>query len=203
MTNLSPKYLDDFDPNFLAFLANLSIADELLPPATSALRAVPVSPLPPRTPSPSPPSDASHRHTFPSARPRTYTADPLDRPSIYRIQSTTEWAWAGFATQGIHDTSVCKIQVGERSKKPRFDKAAYVVFCGRRLGVFLTWYVLIVAGDQTTGHRCPQLHLLRLPHQGQGRRGVPLCTGVFMGAPLERPRYIWHPCTTLPDWPHQ
>ncbi|KAJ7472808.1 hypothetical protein FB451DRAFT_1399006 [Mycena latifolia] len=44
---------------------------------------------------------------------------------------------AGAATQGVPQAHVHK--TGGRCKKPRTKKAAYVVFCGREIGVFRTW----------------------------------------------------------------
>lgn len=50
---------------------------------------------------------------------------------------------AGFSVGGVAGARATKIQTGGRSKKPRFKKAAFVVFSGIRCGYFETWYVIV------------------------------------------------------------
>ncbi|KAJ7469739.1 hypothetical protein B0H11DRAFT_2238184 [Mycena galericulata] len=128
---------DDYeDPEFLALIANLDLADDN-PPAP-----------PPRTPSPRNAAPPAYRHTFPIARTHQYT--PAVRPTLYRFQSPTsqgvtpDWSLAGAATQGVANSTVRVIQTGGRRQqkarsKKAGTKAAYAVFCGLRFGVFLTW----------------------------------------------------------------
>ncbi|KAJ7480224.1 hypothetical protein B0H11DRAFT_2215007 [Mycena galericulata] len=120
------------DPEFLALIANLDLADDDSPAP------------PPRTPSPRHDPPPAYRHTFPIARTHHYT--PPVRPTLYRFQSPTsqgvtpDWSLAGAATQGVPDSTVSVIQTGgPRTKNTGGKKAAYAVFCGLRFGVFLTW----------------------------------------------------------------
>ncbi|KAJ7028875.1 hypothetical protein C8F04DRAFT_1265439 [Mycena alexandri] len=136
---------DEFnDPEFLALLASLDLGQVDQGSASTP---------PPRTPSPRPPSYVDARHTFPSDRPRTTQAAVV--PSAYtptrrlhnspvqhyyydsptRSGHTTEWSVAGTATQGVPGAHVR----GVSPRKKKTKKAAYVVFCGRRCGVFETW----------------------------------------------------------------
>ncbi|KAJ7849476.1 hypothetical protein B0H13DRAFT_1906154 [Mycena leptocephala] len=117
------------DADFIALLAALDLADVSTEP-------------PPRTPSPTP-LRTVQRHTFPSIRSRTHTISPTERPTIYHFESptrrgcTTEWSVAGSATQGVAHAHVHAVQTGARRQKT--SKAAYVVFCGLRVGAFMTW----------------------------------------------------------------
>ncbi|KAJ7886293.1 hypothetical protein B0H13DRAFT_2666737 [Mycena leptocephala] len=73
------------------------------------------SPRPPRTPSPTlPPLVTVQRHTVPSIRDRIYTFPPTERLTMYHFESPTR--------RRVHNRM-----------------AAYVVFCGLRVGVFMTW----------------------------------------------------------------
>ncbi|KAJ7926728.1 hypothetical protein B0H13DRAFT_2313225 [Mycena leptocephala] len=119
------------DPLFNALIANLNLCDVQLPISAGT--------PPPRTPSPRPPPYSATAHTFPSIRPRTYTC----RPVIYHVVSpsqqgyTSEWSLAGSATQGVRGGHVRT--VASPRQKQRTKKAAYVVFCGRRPGVYRLW----------------------------------------------------------------
>ncbi|KAJ7837459.1 hypothetical protein B0H13DRAFT_2261035 [Mycena leptocephala] len=131
--NYNPEW-DDYDPAFLAFIARLDLNDT----------GTALSPPPPRTPSPTPESDAVHRHTFPSMNSRRSDSN-TPNPTVYQFESptrcgsTTHWSLAGSATQGVANAHVRAIQTGGRRKKPRTHIAAYTVFCGRQHGVFKTW----------------------------------------------------------------
>jgi hypothetical protein len=84
---------------------------------------------------------------------------------------------AGHATQGISGARVhAAPSAGRQKKSKRARKAAYVVFCGRRPGVFRTWCVPHIAPalpfelsfaqvrNGEARRRCPQLHFPRLHH---------------------------------------
>ncbi|KAJ7126219.1 hypothetical protein C8R44DRAFT_874591 [Mycena epipterygia] len=128
----------DYDnAEFVALLASLDLREPSPTPPTLLLCTPP-----PRTPSPQPPAYSAGGHTFPSARPRMYTT--TSSPTVYHYTSptrsghTSSWSVAGAATQGVAHASVHTIQRGPNSRK-HTKKAAYVVFCGLRCGVFLTW----------------------------------------------------------------
>ncbi|KAJ6544604.1 hypothetical protein DFH09DRAFT_1321807 [Mycena vulgaris] len=130
------------DPTFLTLLSGLNL-DEFTQNQPSAAASQPPSPT--RTPSPQPPAYSAHRHTFPSVRSQTYTS-PAASATVYHYNSpsrrghTTDWSIAGSATQGVPRATVYAIhQHPSPSKTKPAKKAAYVVFCGRRCGVFLTW----------------------------------------------------------------
>ncbi|KAJ7154959.1 hypothetical protein C8R43DRAFT_1126344 [Mycena crocata] len=63
--------------------------------------------------------------------------------TVYRFQSpsisgsTREWSIAGNATQGVPGGRVYVVQSPSKKRGPK--KAVFVVFCGTRYGVFLTW----------------------------------------------------------------
>ncbi|KAJ7441679.1 hypothetical protein B0H11DRAFT_2252003 [Mycena galericulata] len=121
------------DAEIVALIASLDLGDGDYPPRRPS--------PPPRTPSPRLPPVALQRHTFPAAHNRTL--NPARTPVVYCFESptrrglTTEWSLAGSATQGVADAHVST--VSGRRKKKKSKKAAYVVFCGRRFGVFRTW----------------------------------------------------------------
>ncbi|KAJ7675300.1 hypothetical protein B0H17DRAFT_1207809 [Mycena rosella] len=66
------------------------------------------------------------------------------RSTVYQFESptkrgyTTDWSLAGSATQGVPGSQVHTVQAS-RKRVRTSKKAAYVVFCGIRCGVFLTW----------------------------------------------------------------
>ncbi|KAJ7907521.1 hypothetical protein B0H13DRAFT_1879461 [Mycena leptocephala] len=156
----------EYDPEFLALLANLDLRDVPSAPASPRQperHTAPASPsgrghvlshrtqpsqtaqtltpprhtpaAPPRTPSraqPPPPYSAGS-HTFPTGRSRSSHSSS---PTLYCFNSPTsngvtmEWSVAAGATQGVHNGHVYALM---SPRKPRTKKAAYVVFCGRRL----------------------------------------------------------------------
>ncbi|KAJ7895683.1 hypothetical protein B0H13DRAFT_2338759 [Mycena leptocephala] len=119
------------DPTLISLLAGLDLADNETSP-----------PPPPRTPSPRPASHPTvQRHTFPAMNGRSHAATRL---AIYQYESptrrgyTTKWSVAGTATQGVPGGYVHVVGAPPPTQnKPKF--AAYVVFSGRRVGVFSTW----------------------------------------------------------------
>ncbi|KAJ7450432.1 hypothetical protein FB451DRAFT_1410407 [Mycena latifolia] len=125
------------DSEILALIANLDLRD--IAPAVTRARTPPPAP---RTPSPRPPAYSPTPHTFPTHRPRTYTS--IGTPTVYQYESptrrgyTSHWSVAGAATQGIPSSHVRAVHHGKT--KGRTKKAAYAVFCGKRCGVFLTWF---------------------------------------------------------------
>jgi hypothetical protein len=137
------------DPAFLSLLAGLDLADNEFSP-----------PPPPRTPSPHPASHLTgQRHTFPAMNGRNHAAAQL---TIYQYESptrrgcTSEWfadshphplcpnlfyrSVAGTATQGVPGGYVRVVGAPPAKNKPKF--AAYVVFCGRRVGVLHAWFFI-------------------------------------------------------------
>ncbi|KAJ7735252.1 hypothetical protein DFH07DRAFT_967254 [Mycena maculata] len=149
--NGSPDY-DDAD--IVALIASLDLVD---------INAT-TPPRDPPTPPPTSPPPAAHRtieyHTFPSI-PRSRVHPPpsapqtpspsapqtpsrrAPNPKVYLIESPTkhtssqDWATAGAATQGVANARVRAI--GRHKKKPRHGNAAFVVFYGLDVGVFLSW----------------------------------------------------------------
>ncbi|KAJ7093761.1 hypothetical protein C8R44DRAFT_890665 [Mycena epipterygia] len=123
------------DASFIALLANLDLAD------LDSSHDVPAT-TPPRTLSPRLPETPLHCHMFPAMHRRTQSTGI---PTVYQFDSptkrgyTTEWSTAGAATQGVSHSFVRTVQTGSCRKKIRTKKAAYVVFAGRRFGVFFTW----------------------------------------------------------------
>ncbi|KAJ7883968.1 hypothetical protein B0H13DRAFT_2343917 [Mycena leptocephala] len=120
------------DPAFLSLLAGLDLADNEFSP-----------PPPPCTPSPRPASHLTgQRHTFPAMNGRNHAAAQL---TIYQYESptrrgcTSEWSVAGTATQGVPGGYVRVVGAppAKNKNKPKF--AAYVVFCGRHVGVLHAW----------------------------------------------------------------
>ncbi|KAJ7468413.1 hypothetical protein B0H11DRAFT_2238879 [Mycena galericulata] len=130
----APDSSSDYDDaEIVSLIASLSTADGDYPPRHTT--------PPPRTPSPDLAPVTLQRHTFPTMHSRILT--PARTPVVYRFESptrsgrTTNWSVAGSATQGVADARVQTVS-GSRKKKAT-KKAAYVVFCGRRFGVFRTW----------------------------------------------------------------
>ncbi|KAJ7509946.1 hypothetical protein B0H11DRAFT_1900369 [Mycena galericulata] len=132
------------DAEFAALIAALHLSHPPSPPPRTPSPAEifprespPPTPanLPPRTPSPSAPPPAT---ATPSA-----SATPLGQP-LYYYESPTKsgytdsWATAGAATQGVPGAYVEAV-VSRPKKKKSKKKAAYVVFVGRRCGVFRKW----------------------------------------------------------------
>ena len=191
---------DDENLEIIALLASLDVADAR-------------QTHPPRTPSPNqPPPYALDYHISPAARPRTLPSSPPSSLTIYRyttptrIGYTPDWSAlhtiafqldifhrsvAGSATQGVPNTKVLAVQRGSGQKKgKRVRKAAYVVFCGRSPGVYLTWCAPSVSvfffflsinisqvGNGKARFRCPQLHFSRLRHRfrSESRLRLRLC----------------------------
>ncbi|KAJ7830693.1 hypothetical protein B0H13DRAFT_2289399 [Mycena leptocephala] len=72
------------------------------------------------------------RHTL---MPATHSLPPALEPTLQELQLT-----AGSATQGVCHASVRTVLHSPKKNKKRTGrKAAYAVFRGRGLGVFLTW----------------------------------------------------------------
>ncbi|KAJ7878304.1 hypothetical protein B0H13DRAFT_1892770 [Mycena leptocephala] len=124
----SDEYNDEAIANLIA---SLDLGDGPLSPATP----------PPRTPSPNPPAyRASAPRTLPSANLRS---NPPPTTTTYYYESptrsgyTTQWSRAGIATQGVVCASVHTVE--RAAPFPKTKKKAYVVFCGLRCGVVLTW----------------------------------------------------------------
>ncbi|KAJ7886986.1 hypothetical protein B0H13DRAFT_2342627 [Mycena leptocephala] len=108
-------------------IASLDLGDGPLSPAT---------PLP-RTPSPNPPAyRASAPRTLSSANLRRHPPPPLQHTTMNppRGLGTPR---NGIATQGVVCASVHTVE--RATPIPKTKKKVYVVFCGLRCGVFLTW----------------------------------------------------------------
>ncbi|KAJ7487166.1 hypothetical protein FB451DRAFT_1168548 [Mycena latifolia] len=122
------------DPEFLFLIANLDLRDvdqgQSLSPAQT----------PPRTPSPQSStlfsSCSAHRPSSPGSHPGVDNLQPHDLSLRFPSPS----AVAASATQGVPRSSVRAVHHGSPSpSKRRGKKVAYVVFCGKRCGVFHTW----------------------------------------------------------------
>ncbi|KAJ7462421.1 hypothetical protein FB451DRAFT_1180710 [Mycena latifolia] len=144
------------DPEFLFLIANLDLRDVDQGQSPSPAQT------PPRTPSPRPPPYSPPAlRTVPQVQARTQVST-TSSPTIYHYASparrgyTTDWydpilfasfpvltytrAVAASATQGVPRSSVRAVHHGSPSpSKRRGKKVAYVVFCGKRCGVFHTW----------------------------------------------------------------
>ncbi|KAJ7673626.1 hypothetical protein B0H17DRAFT_1208317 [Mycena rosella] len=128
-----PSTQDD-DAQLLSLLANLQLDHQhlrrALPPSTR-----PHLPPIPATLSPNFGHEALHQSL-------QFLQAPLSINIILRLvvesHRTVARSLAGNATQGVPGGHVQALH-NSRKKKPRSKKAAYVVFCGRRCGVFYTW----------------------------------------------------------------
>ncbi|KAK6992842.1 hypothetical protein R3P38DRAFT_3224664 [Favolaschia claudopus] len=109
------------EESLLELLANLNLdAGTEEPPGYS----------PPRTPPPPPSSSGDHISADPVATaPSTATVYHYSSPT--KSGYTTKWAEAGAATQGVADSSVCKVHTGP-PKTVRYKKAAYAIFAGKQ-----------------------------------------------------------------------
>ncbi|KAJ7652314.1 hypothetical protein B0H17DRAFT_1147397 [Mycena rosella] len=155
------------DPDFIALLANLDLQDR-----HDDLSCPPAAPTPPpHTLSPLPPPYTTLPNTFPTARGRTLYL--YESPT--RRGTTTEWSVAGAATQGVPSGHVRAVQPRSAKKKPRTKKAAYAVFCGRRCGVFCSWYLY----PPPYTHLVPLTPALLRPETEALVAGVPNC--IFHG----------------------
>ncbi|KAJ7436457.1 hypothetical protein B0H11DRAFT_2256162 [Mycena galericulata] len=96
---------------------------------------------PPRTPSP---AEIFPRESPPPTPANLPPRTPSPRQPLYYYESPTKsgytdsWATAGAATQGVPGAYVEAV-VSRPKKKKSKKKAAYVVFVGRRCGVFRKW----------------------------------------------------------------
>ncbi|KAJ7918084.1 hypothetical protein B0H13DRAFT_2321740 [Mycena leptocephala] len=120
----SDEYNDEAIANLIA---SLDLGDGPLSPATP----------PPRTPSPNTPAyRASAPRTLPSANLRSHPPPPLQHTTMNppRGLGTPR---NGIATQGVVCASVHTVE--RATPFPKTKKKAYVVFCGLRCGVVLTW----------------------------------------------------------------
>ncbi|KAJ7880929.1 hypothetical protein B0H13DRAFT_1891595 [Mycena leptocephala] len=134
----SDEYADEEILNLIAAL-NLAGPDSDLNLPTASLPQTP-----PQTPSHRPPPYTT-RSTF---RPQPETRDSPGTSTLYYYESPTRhgytpewWSAAGNATQGISGGHVHVVQQrGPRKNKKKKTGSwrAYVVFCGRQCGVFLT-----------------------------------------------------------------
>ncbi|KAJ7123800.1 hypothetical protein C8R43DRAFT_1135851 [Mycena crocata] len=142
--------LDADTGELLSLLDRLNIHDH---DDNHPVRTTPCTPLASHTPSTPPANRPFPNRTFPSVRIRNISSPPLRpdplqfnvQPTIYQFDSpstsgyTTNWSTAGAATQGVTGATVRTVQAASPSKKKHTKKAAYVVYCGLRCGVFLTW----------------------------------------------------------------
>ncbi|KAJ7429657.1 hypothetical protein B0H11DRAFT_2265143 [Mycena galericulata] len=132
------------DEEFAALIANLDLTEPSRPP-----------------PSPPPTSNPPIAHTPPPAYPAQPVAPHTPTPSgpMYYYESpngsgyTPSWAHAASETQGVAGARVHAVQKREKKRGPK--KKAYVVFLGRRVGVYRSWSQVepLVSGVSNAIHR--------------------------------------------------